>query len=596
MHICLFTALFSVCESLDNIKCPPDHILMSSLSDLLYEYAFIRNIYLVINDDNDCDPGFEAVFGEHGISFEVYGFSSFNQRDFYGTQYLKQNLLIIYGSFQTKKISGRYLNKTLLESFSTILHVSKTKQVSQEVLNSKFLLLHPSDVNETVLWHIRNARWTIGGMWSSHMGWNFPSKDSISSVTMNNRQLKVATLPGFQFSVRHVVNGTVIYSGLYINYLDILAQTLNFTFIIVEPEDFHFGSDFDGDGQWNGIIGMVQRREADIGLSAFTQTAERRKVVDYLEYFTHSGLGMLMKRPENAMAFEFLAAFKPFKPEVWAAIASAVILASLVLWFLIGMEGFIVEGISTCKYLNLSSYRNHLRFFTEAVFGQEGDFPGTQSIPSRCFIVAVLFTFMFLRFTYMGHLISYLTVPKQQLPANTLKELAEQETHKVGILKFSSHEILFRTAKSGYFRVIWNKIQSNPGNLVVGIEDGIVKVKNENFIYVTEDLVVKLLVSNDCELVRGQEIFLPRYLGPIARKNWPFTTLFNKYIVRLREAGVLDHLLKKYFTNRSCWKDNSAIQLGLGSFKAVFTFWGGGCFLASVVLLLEKCCCRQKRK
>ena len=128
---------------------------------------------------------------------------------------------------------------------------------------------------------------------------------------MNGRQLKVATLPGYQFSVRHVLNGTVVYSGLYITYLDILAQTLKFAYVIVEPEDFLYGSDFDGDGQWNGIIGVVQRREADIGLSAFTQTVERRKVVDYLEYFTHSGLGMLMKRPDNAMTYEFFAAFKP---------------------------------------------------------------------------------------------------------------------------------------------------------------------------------------------------------------------------------------------------------------------------------------------
>ena len=199
---------------------------------------------------------------------------------------------------------------------------------------------------------------------------------------------------------------------------------------------------------------MVQRREADIGLGAFTQTMERRKVVDYLEYFTHSGLGMVMKRPDNAMTYEFLAAFKPLKAEVWGTIASTVVLASLVLWLLIGTEGFITEGMPTYKYLNLSMYRNCLKFFIEAVFGQEGDCPRHQNIPVRCFIAAVLMTFMFLRFTYMGHLISFLTVPKQHLPANTLKELAEQDTHKVGVLKSSSHEILFRTATSGYFRQI----------------------------------------------------------------------------------------------------------------------------------------------
>lgn len=277
----------------------------------------------------------KRFFGEQGISFEVYGLSSFNEKDFYGTQYLRQNLLIIYSSLWTKQINADFLNKTLLENFPTILHVSSTKQllkIFHEDVDYEMLLLHPSKVNKTVLWHTEDGRLTIRGMWSAPTRWSFTSKPSLPSVTMNGRQLKVATLPGFQFSVRHVFNGTIVYSGIYITYLNILAQILNFTYITVEPEDLLYGSDFDGDGEWNGIIGMVQRREVDIGLAPFTQTVERRKVVDYLEYFTHSGLGMLMKRPDNAMTYEFFAAFKPFKIEVWGAFASSVVLSSFVLF------------------------------------------------------------------------------------------------------------------------------------------------------------------------------------------------------------------------------------------------------------------------
>ena len=78
---------------------------------------------MLINDGNQCDLDFEMVFGEQGISFEVYGFSSFNEKDFYGIQYLRQNFLVIYGSFWTKQINADFLNKTLLENFPTILYV-----------------------------------------------------------------------------------------------------------------------------------------------------------------------------------------------------------------------------------------------------------------------------------------------------------------------------------------------------------------------------------------------------------------------------------------------------------------------------------------
>ena len=591
IHLYIFMVLFSVSESLRNINCSDGNTLMSSLSDLLRQYNFVRNIYLLIKDETQYDLDFETVFEEKGISFEVYGLSSFNQRDFYATQYLRQNLLIIYSSLLTNQTNAGILNKTLLENFPTILYVSSTKQVLKifhEDVDYEMLLLHPFKVNKTVLWHIEEGRWTIRGIWSANIGWSSPSEPSLPSVTMNGRQLKVATLPGFQFSVRHVFNGTIVYSGIYITYLNILAQALNFTYITVEPEDLLYGSDFDGDGQWNGIIGMVQRREVDIGLAPFTQTVERRKVVDYLEYFTHSGLGMLMKRPDNAMTYEFFAAFKPFKIEVWGAFASSVVLSSFVLWLLTCLQRCITVKASIYEYLNLSMYRNCLRFFTEAAFGQGRDFPGFQNISARSFVAAVLFTFMFLRFTYMGHLISFLTVPKQRLPANTLKELAEQDTHKVGVLKSSSHEILFRTATSGYFKQIWDKIQSDPGNLVEGL-DGAAKARNEKFIYVTEDFIVTLLTSANCDLVRGEETFLPRYLGPITPKNWPFTQIFNDNIARLKESGILDLWIEKYITSRnSCREERTAIQLGLESFKGVFSFLAAGCFVASVVFVVEK--------
>ena len=590
VHMYIFMVQFTVSGSLGNMNCSHENTLMSSLSDLLRQYDFITNVYLLINDENHCDPDFETVFGEHGISFEVHGHSSFNERDFYGIQYLRQNLLVIYTSFNTKQTNAGFLNTTLLEYFSTILHVSSAKQVWDilpKEVNYEMLILHPSKVNRTVLWNIEDGKWTFKGTWSAQSSWYLLSEHRVPSLTMNGRQLKVATLPGFQFSMRHVINGTIVYSGTYITYLNILAKALNFTYITVEPDDLLYGSDFDGDGQWNGIIGMVQRREADIGLAPFTQTAGRRKVVDYLDYFTHSGLGMVMKRPDNAMTYEFFAAFKPFKLEVWGAFASAVVLSSFVLWLFISFQGSITVKTSIYEYLDMSLYRNCLRFFTVAAFGQGGDFPGHHSIPVRSFIAAVVLTFMFLRFTYMGHLISFLTVPKQQLPANTLKELAEQDTHKVGVLKSSSHEILFRTATSGHFKQIWDKIHSDPGNLV-GIEDGALKARNEKFIYVTEDFIVTLLTSANCDLVRGEETFLPRYLGPITPKNWPFTQIFNDNIARLKESGILDLWIKKYVTSTNfCGEERRGIELGLESFKGVFAFLAVGCFVASVVFVIE---------
>ena len=46
--------------------------------------------------------------------------------------------------------------------------------------------------------------------------------------------------------------------------------------------------------------------------------------------------------------------------------------------------------------------------------------------------------------TYSGNLIASLAVNKYTLPANDLKELAQQTSHRVGVVGGSSHEYVFK--------------------------------------------------------------------------------------------------------------------------------------------------------
>ena len=70
---------------------------------------------------------------------------------------------------------------------------------------------------------------------------------------------------------------------------------------------------------------------------------------------------------------------------------------------------------------------------------------------ARIFIGFMWLTFMVLMTTYTGNLIAFLTVSIEKLPANNLKELAEQETHDVGVMGGSSHELVFRVSNTDVF-------------------------------------------------------------------------------------------------------------------------------------------------
>ena len=567
--------------------------LKLALKDLLRERYNLNHIYLVC-DDIYCQPDFENVSSDQGITFEAYGVSEFDHLEF-KVPFSTSNLLVMY--INSNSFHSAVIKESILSYFVNILVVSpNTHFISSKVyqqIDYEVLLLHYFNKQKAVLRNHHSGQEEIVGVWSLYRGWRLIKKEKVRSLTLKGKQLKVATLPALQFNQRQEINGTVVYSGLYISYLQLLAESIDFTYTIVEPEDMVYGSDFDGDGHWNGIIGMAQRGEIDIGSAPFTQTVERRKAIDYLEYFTHSGLGMLMRKPNNSMQYHFLAAFKPFKLELWIAFASSILLSSLTLWILLYLEQHATITSNFDKYHTLTLFKDCWRYFLGASFGQGGVIPSYYSSLCRMLVSCVWITIIILHTTYMANLISYIAVPKAVLPANTLKELAEQNTHKIGVVKSSSHEILFRTATSGYFKKIWGKMHSDPNNIVPFVQ-ALSKVKNEKFIFILEEILIDFLLKTDCSLVRGKESFLPRYLGLITPKNWPYTELFNDKIVRLRENGILDVILKRYkLYLGSCVKETEAAQLGLQSLRGVFTFLTIGCLSGCFVLHIER---KQKQK
>uniref|UniRef100_A0AC35FJ23 Ionotropic glutamate receptor L-glutamate and glycine-binding domain-containing protein n=1 Tax=Panagrolaimus sp. PS1159 TaxID=55785 RepID=A0AC35FJ23_9BILA len=102
-----------------------------------------------------------------------------------------------------------------------------------------------------------------------------------------------------------------------------MSKFLNFTFDIVEVEDGTYGIE-DETGQWNGVIGVLQRHEADLSLSAITITYSRVSAVDFTLPFMHLGIAILMGKnieetnPSTpASLFTFL---EPLSFNVWIAL------------------------------------------------------------------------------------------------------------------------------------------------------------------------------------------------------------------------------------------------------------------------------------
>ncbi len=69
------------------------------------------------------------------------------------------------------------------------------------------------------------------------------------------------------------------FSGVLFDIFQEVQVRLNFSYTMVPAEDMKFGSLNETNGKWNGIIGMLQRKEVDFSLMDLTVLPERSQVV-----------------------------------------------------------------------------------------------------------------------------------------------------------------------------------------------------------------------------------------------------------------------------------------------------------------------------
>ena len=73
-------------------------------------------------------------------------------------------------------------------------------------------------------------------------------------------------------------------------------HNLSFEYELYMAPDGQYGEQ-DEFGNWNGIMGELVNRKADIGIGAITMLAERESVIDFtVPFYERVGITILMKK------------------------------------------------------------------------------------------------------------------------------------------------------------------------------------------------------------------------------------------------------------------------------------------------------------
>ncbi|XP_011559269.3 glutamate receptor 1 [Plutella xylostella] len=347
--------------------------------------------------------------------------------------------------------------------------------------------------------------------------------------------------------------------------LDLIAKELGIKYELHLAKDGSYGN-ADTNG-WDGLIGELDRKEADIALAPIVVTDERGKVVDFsVPFLTFNYPGKTSKTPKQlADTFSFL---RPLSKEIWLCVLFSFFAVSIVL--------FLVSRFSPHEWRSVSISDTHLDhpisstneiilhndfsiwnsfWFSLGSFMQQGSDVVPRSLSGRIVGTVWWFFALILVCSYTANLAAYLIVERISVP---------QQTTNMPAIALADTEAM---------RSIINN------NLGKSADD-------QSAMYALDDCDS---MSSDCAQ-NYVDFAIATTKGSALREG------INLSLENLKNNGVISKLLRKWLMRndqQDCLlqkdEENTITEMTLSQVAGIFYVLVGGLALALGVALLEFC-------
>ncbi|ODN02749.1 Glutamate receptor ionotropic, NMDA 2B [Orchesella cincta] len=393
-------------------------------------------------------------------------------------------------------------------------------------------------------------------------------------------------------------------SGFNIDLLVKFAEDIGFTYDLIRVADSKWGT-YVGH-KWNGLIGELINRKADVALASLMINSEREAVVDFSVPFMDSGIAiMTAKRTGIISPTAFL---EPFDASLWFLVCVVGIQVYSLFIFL--FEWLSPLGFDMKKYPSPGS---RFSFFRSCWLVWARLFQASVHVdPPRGFtakfVVHVwsMFAVVFLA-TYTANLAVFMITREEthqfvgihdQRLSNpmsikpSMKFATVMNTH-TGSLLAKHHPDMFVHMK-----------QFN----VATVSEGVNAVRRQEldaFIYDGPVLQYEVLqdTSETCKLLIEGSWYAHTGYGIAFPRNSKYLPLFNKLLMEYKENGDLERLRRYYFTGPCAAEQGRQSQptttvakfntfgtgpLALEQFLSVFLLLGIGVLVGTVFVFCER--------
>uniref|UniRef100_A0A8W4FLP0 Glutamate receptor n=1 Tax=Sus scrofa TaxID=9823 RepID=A0A8W4FLP0_PIG len=436
------------------------------------------------------------------------------------------------------------------------------------------------------------------GCWNPVTGLNGSLTDKKLENNMRGVVLRVVTVleEPFVMVSENVLGKPKKYQGFSIDVLDALSNYLGFNYEIYVAPDHKYGSPQE-DGTWNGLVGELVFKRADIGISALTITPDRENVVDFTTRYMDYSVGVLLRRAEKTV--DMFACLAPFDLSLWACIAGTVLLVGLLVYLLNWLNPPRLQMGS----MTSTTLYNSMWFVYGSFVQQGGEVPYT-TLATRMMMGAWWLFALIVISSYTANLAAFLTITRIESSIQSLQDLSKQTDIPYGtVLDSAVYEHVRMKGMNPFERdsmysQMWRMINRSNGseNNVLESQAGIQKVKYGNYAFVWDAAVLEYVAINDpdCSFYTIGNTVADRGYGIALQHGSPYRDVFSQRILELQQNGDMDILKHKWWPKNGQCDLYSSVDtkqkggaLDIKSFAGVFCILAAGIVLSCFIAMLE---------
>ncbi|XP_073321878.1 glutamate receptor ionotropic, delta-2 [Pagrus major] len=441
--------------------------------------------------------------------------------------------------------------------------------------------------------------------WDPVHGLNGTLTDRKLENNMRGVVLRVVTVleEPFVMVSENVLGKPKKYQGYSIDVLDALSNYLGFKYEIYVAPDHKYGS-LQPDGQWNGLMGELVFKRADVGLSALTITPERESVVDFTTRYMDYSVGVLLRKAERTV--DMFACLAPFDLSLWACIAGTVLLIGILVYLL----NWLNPPRLPMGSVSSTTLYNSMWFVYGSFVQQGGEVPYT-TLATRMMMGFWWMFALIVISSYTANLAAFLTITRIENSIQSLQDLSKQTELPYGtVLDSAVYDQVRSKAMNPFERdpmysQMWRMINRTGGgeNNVEESKEGIRKVKYGRFGFVWDAAVLEYVANNDedCSFYTVSNNAPDRGYGIAMQHGSPYRDIFSQRILELQQNGDMDILKLKWWPKDSPCDLYSSVQtrqrgnaLDIHSFAGVFCVLAAGVVLSCLIAMVESWWSRRK--